>query len=207
MALTRKFLSAMDIPAEKIDEIINAHSETVNSLKEERDKIQKEYDELKDQSGNADSLKKELEEAHAELDKIKTSGWESKYKELKAEYDSYKADTEAKATKSAKETAYKKLLIDAGVSSKRVDSILKVSASSIDSVVLDEDGKIKDADKIIEGVKEEWSDFISTSHEKGADVSTPPANNGSGDIKKPSRATELVAQYRNEHYGNPNKED
>ena len=37
MALTRKFLSALGIEADKIDEIINAHSETVDALKEERD--------------------------------------------------------------------------------------------------------------------------------------------------------------------------
>jgi hypothetical protein len=37
MALTRKFLAAMGIEAEKVDEIIAAHTETVNALKEERD--------------------------------------------------------------------------------------------------------------------------------------------------------------------------
>ena len=32
MALTRKFLTAMGIEDDKIDEIITAHSETVNAL-------------------------------------------------------------------------------------------------------------------------------------------------------------------------------
>ena len=31
MALTRKFLAALGIEADKIDEIINAHSETVDA--------------------------------------------------------------------------------------------------------------------------------------------------------------------------------
>ena len=35
MALTRKFLQAMSIDEEKIDEIISAHSETVTALKEQ----------------------------------------------------------------------------------------------------------------------------------------------------------------------------
>ena len=39
MALSRKFLAALDIPAEKIDEIIKAHSDTVEALKEERDYV------------------------------------------------------------------------------------------------------------------------------------------------------------------------
>ena len=38
MALTRKFLTALGVDADKIDEIITAHTDTVEALKEERDK-------------------------------------------------------------------------------------------------------------------------------------------------------------------------
>jgi len=206
MALTRKMLSAMDIPAEKIDEIINAHTETVNALKDERDKVQKEYDELKDKSKDADAIKTELETVKAELEKAKSEDWKKKYEDTKSEFDAFKADANAKATKAKKESAYKKLLEEAGVSAKRVDSVMKVSASAIDGLKFDKDGNVEEADKLIESVKTEWADFISTTQQKGADVSNPPANNG-GDVKKPSKAAEMVAQYRNEHYGNPTKED
>ena len=37
MSLTRKMLKAMGIEEEKIDQIIEAHSETVDSLKADRD--------------------------------------------------------------------------------------------------------------------------------------------------------------------------
>lgn len=206
MALTRKMLAAMDIPAEKIDEIINAHTETVNALKDERDKVQKEYDELKASAKGTEDVQKELEATKKELEDLKANDWEKKYKDVKAEYDGFKTETEAKATKAAKENAYKKLLTDAGISAKRIDAVLKVSGSAIDALKFDKDGNVEDADKITESVKTEWADFISTTHEQGAGVSNPPANNG-GDVKKPSRAAELVAQYRNEHYGNPTKED
>ncbi len=206
MALTRKMLSAMDIPAEKIDEIINAHTETVNALKDERDKAQKEIEDLKEKSGNADTLQKDLDATKAELEKVKSGDWEKKYKDLKSEFDGFKSDTEAKALLAKKDSAYRKLLTDAGVSAKRVDSVMKVSKAKIEAITLDEDGNITDADKEIESVKEEWADFISTTHVEGADVSKPPANNGGTDAKKPSRAAEMVAQYRNDHYGNP-KED
>lgn len=206
MALTRKMLSAMDIPAEKIDEIINAHTETVAAIKDERDKVQKEYDELKEKSKDVDKIQKELDSANSELEKIKAGDWENKYNGLKVEYDGFKADTEAKATKSAKEAAYKKILEEAGVSAKRVDSIIKVSASAVDGLKFDKDGNVEGADEIIKSVKTEWADFIQTTGQRGADVSKPPANDG-GDVKKPSRVSEMVAQYRNEHYGNPTKED
>jgi len=206
MALTRKMLSAMDIPAEKIDEIINAHTESVNALKDERDKVQKELDELKDKSKDADAIKTELETVKAELEKAKSEDWKKKYEDTKSEFDAFKADADAKATKAKKESAYKKLLEEAGVSAKRVDSVMKVSASAIDGLKFDKDGNVEEADKLIESVKTEWADFISTTQQKGANVSNPPANNG-GDVKKPSKAAEMVAQYRNEHYGNPTKED
>ena len=206
MALTRKMLSAMDIPAEKIDEIINAHTETVNALKDERDKAQKELDELKENGKNVADVQKELDEAKAELESIKGSNWEQKYKDVKSEYDNFKADTEARAVKSKKESAYKKILTEAGISAKRIDSIMKVSASAIDALKFDKDGNIEEADKVTESVKTEWADFISTTREQGANTPNPPSNNG-GDVKKPSRVSAMVAQYRNEHYGNPTKED
>jgi hypothetical protein len=197
MALTRKMLAAMDIPAEKIDEIISAHSETVNAIKEERETFKAEAEKVS-------TLEKQLETAKKELEEFKTGDWENKYKTVNGEYTKYKADVEAKTVKSAKEAAYKQLLLDAGISDKRIASVLKVS--DIDGVELDKDGKIKDADKITENVKSEWADFIVTKQEKGADVPNPPANNG-GEIKQPNKAAEMAAKYYAEHYGNKTKEE
>lgn len=191
MALTRKMLQAMDIPAEKIDEIISAHSESINALKSERD-------ELKDKADKLDAVEKDLETVKHELEKVKSDDWESKYNTLKGEYESYKSDTETKAIKSAKESAYRKLLLDTGIPDKRIASILKVS--DVDSVELDADGKIKDVDKLAETIKTEWSDFIGTESKKGADVSTPPAGDDKG-TSRPSIAKQLAEAYQREHYG------
>ena len=201
MALTRKMLSAMDITEEKIGEIMNAHLATVNEIKDERDALKSEAESLK-------AVEKQLEKANAELEKFKEGDWQAKYEKLKeerdklqGEYESFKTDTEAKAVKAKKESAYKQLLLDAGVSSKRIAGVLKLSGEAIDALVLDDEGKIKDADKLTESVKTEWDDFIVTEGRRGANVADPPANDGDGG-KQPSRAAQMVAQYRNEHYGN-----
>lgn len=191
MGLTRKMLAAMDIPAEKIDEIINAHTETLAAIKEERDNYKVSADKLP-------SVEKKLTEAEAALEKFKSGDWETKYNTIKGEFDSFKADAVAKETKAKKETAYKQLLLDAGISDKRVGAVLKVT--SLDGIELDDSGKIKDADKLTEGVKKEWADFIVTQGEVGASVSRPPANDGNGGTQ-PSRAAQLAAQYKAEHYG------
>ena len=191
MALTKKMLVAMDIPAEKIDEIMSNHLASIDALREERDGFKADAEKLA-------SVEKALEKANAELEKVKADDWEKKYTDIKAEYDSFKTDTETKAVKAAKESAYKQLLLDAGISDKRIASIMRVS--DIDGVTLDKDGKIENAEKLAENVKSEWADFIVTEGKKGADVVDPPENTG-GDIKQPSRAAQLAAQYRNEHYG------
>lgn len=196
MALTRKMLVAMDIPAEKIEEIINAHVETVTALKEERDNFKTQAAE------NAD-LQKKLDDLDKELKEIKAGDWEKKYNDLKSEYTTFKTDTETKATKAAKETAYRKLLLDAGISEKRIPSILKVT--DVDSVELADDGVIKDADKLTESIKTEWADFIATEGKKGAETPTPPA--GGEGTKVPSIAKQLAEQYQREHYGSLAKSD
>lgn len=196
MALTQKMLQAMDIPEEKIDQIIEAHKETVNGLKSDRDKYKEAADKLPD-------VEKQLADANAKLEKVQSGDWENKYNTLKGEYDNFKSDTEKKATQAKKELAYKKLLLDAGISEKRVASVMKVS--SLDDIKIDKDGKIEGADTLTENVKKEWADFIVTKSEQGANPAKPPENTG-GDVNQPSRAAQMVAQYRSEHYGNA-KED
>ena len=69
MSLTRKFLAALGIEQDKIDEIIEAHTETVNALKEEKamdlsvfvtkdefGALQKELDALKKSLGEGDNV-------------------------------------------------------------------------------------------------------------------------------------------------------
>lgn len=192
MSLTRKMLSAMGIEPEKIDEIILAHTETVSALKEQ-------IETLKADAGKLPDVEKRLEEAEQKIKDADAAGWEKKYTDLKSEYDVYKTDIETKAAKTAKETAYKKLLMDAGVSEKRVGAVLKVT--DLNTVKMNEDGSIQDADKITESVKTEWADFIETKQSRGAEVAQPPANNG-GDVSKPaSRAAQMAAKYNADHYG------
>ena len=198
MAFTRKFLSAMGIEAEKVDEIINAHIEVVDGLKEERDNFKKDAEKLAD-------VEKELTKAKEKLAKNGEGETVSKedYDKLKKEYDDYKADITAKNTRTEKENAFRELLKSAGVSEKRFNAIIKVS--DIDGLELDKDGKIKDAEKHTENVKTEWADFIETTTTKGANTANPPANNGkgTGKTKEEILAIKDGAVRRQEMLNNP----
>ena len=164
MALTRRSLKAMGIEDEKIDEIIAAHAETVDALKEQRDNYKAQADELAE-------VQQKLDEANETIKANGSDAWKVKYDAIKEEYENYKADISAKETTRAKQAAYREVLKAAGVSDKRIDSIIRVS--DIDSVELDESGKIKEADKLTESIKNEWADFIVSTNTKGADTATP----------------------------------
>ena len=182
MALTRKMLSAMGIDEDKQDEIINAHVEVVNALKEERDS-------LKADAKKADKLQKQIDDLNESMKNGERSPYKVKYEakveefnDLKKEFDDYKANVSAKELESKKSNAYKELLKESGVSEKRIDSVLRVT--DLSKIELDNDGKIKDPDGLKKNIKEEWSDFIVTESKQGANVSNPPANTGGGKKSK-----------------------
>ena len=165
MSLTRKMLKAMGIEEEKIDQIIEAHSETVDSLKADRDSYKEDAEKLKD-------VQKELDDLKAKGD----DGWKEKHDRLKAEFDQYKNDVQEKETKAAKEAAYRAVLKDANLSEKGIEKAIKYA--EWDKIELDEDGKLKGANDHIKAVREEWAEYVTTTTTTGAKTSNPPANNG-----------------------------
>lgn len=175
MALTRKFLSALGIESDKIEEIINGHMETVNALKDENEKLQKKAEEF-------DSVSEELETLKAE--NKSDSKYKVKYDALKDEFDEYKAQQKAEASMKAKTDAYVKLLKDAGVSEKRIDSIVKVSKDEIEALELNDEGEVKNADDVSKTITEAWSDFIITEGKAGAQTSTPPSGSSGAPMTK-----------------------
>ena len=203
MALSRKFLQAMGIESDKIDEIITAHTETVNALKEERDKYKESAEKQEESEKSVAKLQKELEKANAKIAESEEADakdkWKVKYDAMKEEYDKYKSDVNAKETKQKKSEAYKELLKDAGVSEKRIAAVLKVT--NLDDMEFGDDGKLKDSDKLKAGIKEEWADFIVKEGEKGASTPTPPSGGEGKDSHTPSRAAAVGAKYYESMYG------
>lgn len=172
MAFTRKFLSALGIEADKVDEIIAAHTEVTDSLKEERDKYKADAERLPE-------IEKELKDL-----KSKAEGkdpFKEKYEALQKEYDEFKADVTNKETTAKKESAFRHVLKDIGIPDKRIDSVIKVS--DINGIELTDEG-IKDEDTLKAKLKEEWSDFIATKSTEGIPSANPPTNTGKTTMTK-----------------------
>lgn len=162
MALTRAFLRSMGLEDDKIQAIIEAHSESVTALKDENRATSAELAEAQDK------LKKAGES---------DSEWKTKCEKLQKDFDDYKADEEKQKAIQAKESAYKILLEQAGVSNKHMDKIIRLNSAELDKMEY-ENGKLKDEKNILENIKAEWGDFIGTKGTQGVGVGNPPSNGG-----------------------------
>lgn len=171
MAFTRKFLSALGIEADKIDEIISAHTEVTDGLKNERDKYKADAEKVDEITKERDKYKSEAE---------KNGGNSEKYDKLKKEFDDYKAEIKEKETRTAKEKAYRDMLADV-LDDKGITKAVKYA--EWDKIELDDDGKLKDASEHIKSVQEEWSDYKLTKSREGSNTPPPAKSGGSIAVK------------------------
>ena len=173
MALTRKFLKAMGIEDEKIDQIVDAHTETVDGLKNELKAAKEKADKL-------DGVEKELNELKAKGE----DGYKEKYEKEHKAFEDYKNDVTAKQTKAAKEAAAKAYFEAKNITGANLSIAMRGARDEINSIELDENGKIKDAKELDDLVAGEYAGLIVSTSTKGAKTATPPANNGGGMTKE-----------------------
>lgn len=189
MALTRAFLKGLGLTDDQMSAIIEAHTDTVDGIKKDRDKYKVDAERLP-------SIQKELDDL-----KTGSNDWKDKYEKEHKAFDNYKKDVSDKETLSKIKTAYRKLLKNANVTENHYESILKVTDFS--GMKLNEDGTLVDTDKLIETIKKDWSGFIPTQETRGASPETPPSGKNSGSL---GRAAQLANKYHNGLFGK-NKEE
>lgn len=146
-----------------VEKILSGHVATVDALKE--------------QIAGLEEQVKTYEGEHEELETLRKNGGD--LSALQKEYDDFKAEVESEKAKAKKESAFRDLLKEAGISEKRFSSIIKCSGDDINGIEFDEEGKVKGSSDLVEKVKADWSDFIESSHTEGVKTPTPPSNNGS----------------------------
>ena len=156
---------------EAVDKIVEGNVASIDALREEITDLKTKLKTAEGDSGKLKDVQKELDDLKAQVEADNKAREGKDYDALKKEYEDYKAEQEAKATKTAKETAFRELLNDMKVSDKGIGMILKWQG--VDGIELDENGKLKDAKSIRAAVKNDWSDFIPVVEEKGADTKNP----------------------------------
>ncbi len=169
MALKRsdlnKILSAFKSDDETLEGSTKAlldlfHSE-IDAEKDKFDELSKEFEDYKKSNHGADDADE----------------WKSKFEKERDAFKAYKTEQASKASKELKADSYKALLKEAGVSEKRINSIIKVT--DLDNMEF-KDGVFTDADKLKDAIKNDWSDFIVTTETRGADTQKPQQNDNGG---------------------------
>lgn len=199
MAVTRKLLKALGIEDEKADQILEAHTETVNEIREERDRYKAEAEQLP-------GVQQELAELKEAAEQNANNPYKAQYETIKKQFDDYKADVAAQQAKASKQTAYRKLLKEQGISDKFIDPIMKVT--SVDDLELDDNGQFKNAEDLKNSITEQWEGFAVKEETHGAQQYNPPGASGgaAGGSATKSRAAILAEQYNASLYGAANKE-
>ena len=181
--MTRKFLEGMGIDEKQVESIIEAHSDTVNGLKADRDKY-------KEQAAKVPDLQRQLEEAQAASGK--DDEWEQKYNDEHQAFEDFKAQVTAEKADAEKAQAYRGMLAKAGIDPRRIDAIMRVTDLS---EVEMEDGRLKEAGKLEEAAKDEWSDFVVHTASKSEPPATPPKTSSSVEGADPEIAKRLQARH------------
>ena len=188
MALTRKFLKALGIEDEKIDQIIEAHTETTDALmakvKEAEDKV-KDYDEV---AKERNALKKSQTD---------DEGYKERYEKEHADFEEYKKSVAEKETQAAREKAARAYFASKNIKESALDIVMRGSKAEVAALALDADGKIKDTKALDDLIGGTYSMLITTKEAKGVDTSRPPANSGASTFSSMTLADKM--KYANEH--------
>jgi hypothetical protein len=182
MPFKRSMLESKGIEPAVIDEIMAAHVGVIDTLKDERDKLQADIAEAQRQLSNSQGEAK---------------NWQTKYESEHTAFEEFKTSVAEDDVRRTKETAYREALVKAGVPDKVIPAILRVA--DLSPVEIGEDGAAKDADKLLETAKSTWADFIPVSGEKRDVPDNPPDNAPTGKEAFEAMTLSQKMQYANAH--------
>jgi hypothetical protein len=158
-------LKAMGIEDEKIDQIIEAHTEVTDALKNENEGLKKK-------AADYDTVKKELDVLKANP----TDDWKEKHDKVKKEFDDYKNGIESEKTLASKKNAVKSIIEGAGIKDPAIVELIMLK-TKYDDIELDGD-KVKDAEALTNTLKTDYSAYVEKDSKGGAKVDNPPSKSG-----------------------------
>lgn len=190
MSLTRKMLKALGLEDDKIEQIIEAHTEVTDALKSQLTAAQDSAESLATITTERDTLQAKIADLEAKApDAAK----------VQAAFDAYKAQVDGEKANAQKATLLADALKAAGVvRDSAVKALLKVADVSTATV---SDGKLENAESIIAALKTEYPDFFAVTGTTGTPPVNPPSAGGTGMTSEAFKKLNLLAQmeYLKDH--------
>lgn len=167
MALTRNFLKSMGLTEEQVATIIEAHTDTVDGLKDLIATYKADAEKLPDIQKELDDLKKEGADG----------GYKAKYEKEHKDFQDYKAGIEAKESAAAKEKAARAYFQGKGIPAESMALVIRGAKAEIDGLELDGE-KIKDSKALDDLLNGDYKGLIGKTTTKGTETQTPPSTTG-----------------------------
>lgn len=193
MAFSRQTLKAMGFTDDQVQSLIDLHTEVTDNLKAEIKKYKEDAEKLSD-------VQRQLDEANSKISAAEKDDYKGKYESEKAAHDKLKEDIKAKETTAKKSTAFKAYLKEKGYSDNAITKITKYGGY-VDGIELDDEGKIKDSDKLLTSVEGEWSEYKPTTTKVTHTPNVPNQTATGGEKKTTSRAAQIWEKTMKSMYG------
>lgn len=165
--LTRKFLRALGVADDKIDEIVNAHQDTLEEIRAERDG-------LKESSGKLAQAQAEVTRLTEKLAQAEKHGGD--VAKVQADFDAYKERVEAEKANAVKSAAVRKALKESGVQREEFLELL-MGKVELDKVEMEGDA-VKDADALTSPLKASYAGCFASVTDQGTKSQNPPSGGG-----------------------------
>lgn len=193
MAFSRQTLKAMGFTDDQVQSLIDLHTEVTDNLKAEIKKYKEDAEKLSD-------VQRQLDEANSKISAAEKEDYKGKYESEKAAHDKLKEDIKAKETTAKKSTAFKAYLKEKGYSDNAITKITKYGGY-VDGIELDDEGKIKDSDKLLTSIEGEWGEYKPTTTKVTHTPNVPNQTATGGEKKTTSRAAQIWEKTMKSMYG------
>ena len=193
MAFSRQTLKAMGFTDDQVQSLIDLHTEVTDNLKAEIKKYKEDAEKLSD-------VQRQLDEANSKISAAEKDDYKGKYESEKAAHDKLKEDIKARETTAKKSTAFKAYLKEKGYSDNAVAKITKYGGY-VDGIELDDEGKIKDSDKLLTSIEGEWGEYKPTTTKVTHTPNVPNQTATGGEKKTTSRAAQIWEKTMKSMYG------
>lgn len=169
MSFTRSFLKASGLSDEQIQAIMEEHVAVTDALKKQLEQFR------------ADAEK--LPEVQKKLDALNgAEDYRAMYEKEHEEFETYKADVQAKEERAGLEKALRQLAKDAGLSENGIGKVVKYTDYS--ALKLNKDGTLTNADRLRESIRAEWPEHIVTERTEHEKIATPPEVKGGSKLTR-----------------------
>lgn len=166
MALTRKLLKGMGLTDEQVDTIIEAHTDTVDGLKDQIATYKADAEKLPGVQKELDDLKKD-----------NGDDFKARYEKERQDFQAYKDGIAKKEAAAAKEKAARAYFESKGIPAKSMGLVIRGAKGEIESLELDGE-KIKDASALDSLLDGDYKGLIGRAKKTGTETETPPDASG-----------------------------